>query len=208
MFILFTANEYNSEIEGDESMKFLKKFQYNSPIILTFALISLVSLLLGYITHNRSTQLIFCVYPSSLLNPLTYIRAFTHVLGHADLSHYASNMMMLLLLGPILEEKYGSKLMVGMIVITALVTGIINNIFFSTALLGASGIVFMMIILASMASAQQGRIPLTFIVILIIYLGQEVVAGFSIKDNVSQLTHIIGGLCGAVFGRLYIRKGK
>lgn len=189
-------------------MRFLKKFQYNAPVVLTFALVSLLVLILGTLTDGASTQKLFCVYRSSFLDPLTYIRAFTHVLGHANLSHYTNNMLLLLLLGPILEEKYGSKLMLEMILLTALVTGIVNNIFFSTGLLGASGIVFMMIILASMASAQEGRIPLTLIVALVIYLGQEVVDGLFTKDNVSQLTHIIGGICGVFFGRLYLTHTK
>lgn len=190
-------------------MKFLKKFQYNSPVVLTFAFLSLLALILGNVTRGYTTQTLFCVYRSSLLNPLTYIRAFTHVLGHADLNHYTNNMLLILLLGPMLEEKYGSKMILIMIAITALITGLVNNIFFTTGLLGASGIVFMMIILASMASAQEGRIPLTLVVALVIYLGQEIVAGFFTKDNVSQLTHIIGGVCGVIFGRLYLsRKGK
>lgn len=186
-------------------MKFLKKFQYNSPVVLTFAIISLLVLVLGNLTDGYSTQKFFCVYRSSFLNPLTYVRAFTHVLGHANLSHYTNNMLLILLLGPMLEEKYGSKLMLEMILITAFVTGLINNIFFTTGLLGASGIVFMMIILASMASAQEGRIPLTLIVALVIYLGQEVVAGLFTKDQISQLTHIIGGICGVIFGRLFMK---
>lgn len=186
-------------------MKYIKKFQYNSPVILTFAIISLFVLILGNVADGYTTQKFFCVYRSSFLNPLTYVRAFTHVLGHANLSHYTNNMLLILLLGPMLEEKYGSKLMLEMIAITALVTGIINNIFFSTGLLGASGIVFMMIILASMASAQEGKIPLTLVVALVIYLGQEVVAGLFTKDQISQLTHIIGGICGVIFGRLFMK---
>ena len=141
-------------------MKFLKKFQYNSPVVLTFAIISLFVLILGNVTDGYTTQKFFCVYRSSFLNPLTYVRAFTHVLGHANLSHYTNNMLLILLLGPMLEEKYGSKLMLEMIAITALITGLINNIFFSTGLLGASGIVFMMIILASMASAKVRKVEL------------------------------------------------
>lgn len=186
-------------------MKLLRKFQYNSPVVLTFAIISLFVLILGNVTDGSTTQKFFCVYRSSFLSPLTYVRAFTHVLGHANLSHYTNNMLLILLLGPMLEEKYGSKLMFEMIAITALVTGLINNIFFSTGLLGASGIVFMMIILSSMASAQEGKIPLTLIVALVIYLGQEVVAGLFTKDQISQLTHIIGGICGVIFGRLFMK---
>ena len=78
-------------------MKKLKLIDYNSPVILTFAGISLIALILSYLTLGYSNKLLFSVYRSSLANPLTYLRLFTHVLGHADFSHYISNMMFFLI---------------------------------------------------------------------------------------------------------------
>ena len=34
----------------------------------------------------------------------------------------------------------------------------------------------------------------------VLYIGKEVIDGVTLSDNVSQLTHIIGGLCGAFLG--------
>ena len=99
-----------------------------------------------------------------------------------------------------LEEKYGSKNLLIMMTITAFVTGIINTLFFSTGLLGASGIVFMMIILSSVTSVKEDKIPLTLIVVIILYLGGQIADGLFVRDNISQLTHIVGGICGGVFG--------
>lgn len=182
-------------------MKGLKKIQYNSPVILTFALISLIALVLNYITHGVTNKLLFSVYRSSPLNPLTYLRMFTHVLGHANLSHYVSNFMLILMVGPMLEEKYGSSKMIFMILFTALITGIINITFFgNVALLGASGIAFMFILLSSFVNIERGRIPLTFILIAILYIGNEIITGVFTSDNISQLAHIIGGICGCIFG--------
>lgn len=188
-------------------MKWIKKIQYNSPVILTFAILSFLVLLLSYATQGRSTTLFFCVYRSSFTDPLTYVRLFGHVLGHASLEHYANNMMLILLLGPILEEKYGSKRLFFMMAVTAFVTGIINVLFFENGLLGASGIVFMLIILSSMVSLKAGKIPLTLIIVVIVFLGQEMVAGLTVQDNISQLTHIIGGICGGAFGALICKDG-
>ena len=82
-----------------------------------------------------------------------------------------------------------------------LVSGVIQWLFFpGTALLGASGIVFMMIVMSSLSGMKDGRIPLTLILVLILYLGGEIVNGLTLSDNVSQLSHIIGGLCGAFLG--------
>lgn len=178
----------------------LKKIQYNSPVVLTFAAISLVALILNFVTAGLTNTLLFSVYRSSLANPLTYIRLFTHVLGHADFSHFIGNMMFFLLLGPIIEEKYGSKNLLCIIAVTAFVTGVLNCLFFSSGLLGASGIVFCFIILSSMTSIKDGKIPLTLILVCILYLGQEVVNAIFVKDNISQFAHIIGGICGCVFG--------
>ena len=89
------------------------------------------------------------------------------------------------------------------IAVTALVSGLVQVFFFpSTALLGASGIVFMMIVLSSLSGMKNNSIPLTLILVLILYLGGELWDAITIRDNVSQLTHIVGGACGAVLGLL------
>lgn len=184
----------------------MKKITWNSPVILWFTLISGIALLLGYLTNGSSTQLLFCVYKGSFLDPLFYVRLFTHVLGHASLSHYVSNMTYFLLLGPILEEKYGSKRILEIIGITALVTGIIHILLQgNTGLLGASGIVFAFILLASVTGSNKG-IPLTLILVAAIYISQEVITGLTSADNISQLTHIIGGGIGGIYGMLNRKK--
>ena len=103
----------------------------------------------------------------------------------------------------VLEEKYGGATLVEAFAIVAVISGLVNIIFFpGTALLGASGLVFMMIILVSASDLRAGEIPISMILVIVIYLGSEVWSMISATDNVSQLTHIIGGLCGALFGGL------
>lgn len=181
-------------------------FQYNAPCTLTFSLLALGALLWGMWTAGASTAKYFCVYQSSLTDPLTYLRFFTHVLGHADLDHYTSNIILMLVLGPTLEERYGSKTVLFTIVITAFISGLIQWIFFpGVALLGASGVVFMMIIMSSLGGTRGNGIPLTLVFVFIAYVGGEVYNGLFLSDNISQLTHIVGGICGAVLG-LWVRK--
>jgi membrane associated rhomboid family serine protease len=100
-----------------------------------------------------------------------------------------------------LEMRYGSKDMILMMATTALTTGLLNVVFFSTGLLGASGIVFMMILLASFTNFKKGEIPLTFILVLFLYLGQQLLEAFQ-NDNISQFAHIAGGVLGSLFGFL------
>ena len=186
----------------------IRKLDYNAPVALTFALLSLIALFLGWVTGGVTTTKLFCVYGSSWADALTYVRLFGHVLGHADLSHYISNMMLFLLLGPIVEEEYSSGKLLLMIAATSVVTGLVGILLFPrVGLLGASGVVFMMIILASMVSYRKGRIPITFIAVALLYLGQEIHDAVFITDNISQLSHIVGGVLGLLFGMAF-RKGR
>ena len=189
-------------------MKFIKRIQYNAPVTLTFAIVCLAVLGMSVISGGKSSVLLFSVYRSALSDPLAYIRVFTHVMGHAGIDHYFNNFMLILLLGPIIEEKYGSKRMLIMMAITAFVTGVVNILFFpGVMLLGASGIVFMLIILSSFVNLQTGCIPVTFILVVGIYIGREIFFSISADDNISQLSHIAGGICGAGIG-YYLNRHK
>ena len=174
--------------------------QYNSPVVLTFFFISFFVLIINKITKGISNTLLFSTYRSSIFSPLTYIRLFTHCLGHINWSHFMNNFLYILLIGPMLEEKYGSLNILIMILITALVTGIINSIIGKYQLLGASGMVFMFIILSSLVNLQSGKVPITLILIFIFYIANEIIAGIFKKDNVSHLGHIIGAICGCIYG--------
>ena len=90
-------------------MKRCIKLQYNSPVVLSFAFISLGVLPLDYLTGGASSMKLFSVYRAPLTDVLTYPRFVLHVLGHRGYAHYIGNMMLILVVGPPLEERYGSK---------------------------------------------------------------------------------------------------
>ena len=187
----------------------MKKFKitFNSPVVLGFIFISLGVLILGFLTGGASSMMLFMTYRSSLRNPLTYLRLFSHVLGHGGWEHYIGNAAYILLLGPMLEEKYGSKLLVQVILVTAVVTGVLNSALFpNVALCGASGVVFAFILLTSFTSFKSGEIPLTFILVAMIYLGQQVYEGLFMQDDISNLSHVAGGVIGSVVGYRVNRK--
>ena len=172
-------------------MKKKIRISFNSPVVLSFAAISFAVLILNYLTAGHSNKLLFMTWHSTLKSPLTYIRFFTHVLGHSGFEHFIGNMAYILLLGPILEEKYGSNVILGVIAITGLITGILNYILFpNTALCGASGVVFAFILLTSFTSFKSGEIPVTFILVVVIFIGQQVVEGVFVRDNISNTSHI------------------
>ncbi len=177
------------------------KITFNSPAVLGFSCICLIALILGMITRGKSTHILFMTYRDTLLDPMTYVRLFSHVFGHQNWAHFIGNMSYILLLGPMLEEKHGTSRIVEIILVTAFVTGLVNFLLFPrVALCGASGVVFAFILLTSFTNFKEGEIPLTFILVALIYLGQQVFEGLSIRDNVSNLSHIIGGIVGAICG--------
>ena len=65
--------------------------------------------------------------------------------------------------------------------------------------------VFAFILLSSFTRFKEGEIPLTFILVAIIFLGQQVYYGMFMQDNISNLSHIIGGIMGAVFGFVFMK---
>jgi membrane associated rhomboid family serine protease len=181
------------------------RISYNAPVVLTFALAAVAVFAIG--SQVPSFRAWFVAWPE-FHDTRSYVGLFSHILGHASWQHLLGNFMLILLIGPILEERFGSLQLLIMVLITALVTGIINVTISSDALLGASGIVFMMILLASTANIREGEIPLTFIAVAVIYLGGEIVNAVSKDDQVSQMAHLIGGATGAVFGFLSARRKK
>lgn len=177
------------------------KVTFNSPVTLGFIFLCLVVLILNFVTVGLTNQMLFMTYHSSLLSPLTYVRLFTHVLGHSGWQHFIGNASYILLLGPMLEEKYGGQRLVMVILITAAVTGLVNYILFpNAALCGASGVVFAFILMTSFTGFKQGEIPLTFILVTIVFIGQQVYEGLFLQDDISNLTHIVGGIIGAIVG--------
>jgi len=177
------------------------KIVLNSPVTLSFASLCLAAFILGVVTGGRTDALLFSVYRSSPGAFWTYPRFIFHVFGHGSVSHLTGNLMLFLVLGPILEEKYGSPFLIRVILVTAIVTEVVHYIFFpGSALMGASGVVFAFILLASTAGIREREIPLTFILVVILYIGEQIYNGLFASDNISQITHIIGGFVGAAFG--------
>ena len=182
---------------------------FNSPVILGFAAVCVIAQVLNMITGGASNRAVFSVYGASLLDPLTWVRCIGHVFGHAGWDHLIGNLMYILILGPMIEEKYGTANTVIIIAVTAAVTGIINMVFFpNVGLLGASGVVFAFILISSITVREDHTIPVTFILVAIMYLGQQIYQGLFVKDNISQMAHIVGGAVGSAMGFLLSRKKK
>lgn len=200
----------------NKELKINLRITFNSPVILTFCLVCAIILLLDktVLVSKNFIAGIFSVpggfraeVPFNSKSVLDYIRLIIHVFGHADWTHLAGNLTFILLLGPLLEERYGSPMIALMMTVTAFVTGVLNACFMPTPLFGASGIAFMLIILASFTSISKNEVPLSFILVFIVFLGSEIFSGGD-KTNISVVAHVTGGLCGSLFGFMIAPKAK
>lgn len=139
-------------------------------------------------------------------NPLWYVSLVGYTMGHVSINHLVGNISLFLLLGHIIEKRYGSRKMFWMLTSTGALTALIHIALFDHKLIGASGIVFMMIVLSSLIDIRAKEVPLTFILIVLLFIGKEVVESFE-SDAVSQFAHIFGGVMGAFFGYRFKRDG-
>jgi GlpG protein len=174
------------------------KITFNSPVILTFSFLCAGVYLLNH-PFGLAEDLFRLMPEWDFSSGKWYFRLFSNALGHANSDHLMGNLAFILLLGPIVEEKYGAKNTAIMLFSTAIVCSLIHLTYSNNSLLGASGIVFMLILLTSLVNFKQGEIPLTFLLIVLVYIGKEVMGTFA-DDNISHTTHIVGGIVGAVFG--------
>lgn len=179
------------------------KIKYNAPVILSYAIISICVLVIS------SSGILAGYFSSpahlSFSDPYFYIRLVSYIAGHENWRHLIGNLLIILLVGPLLEEKYGSGKLLEMILITAISTAVLNAFLFSNSLIGGSGIAFMLILLSSFSNIKSKEIPLTFIIIAMLFIGSEIVSTLKI-DRISQFSHLAGGLIGAGYG--FVRGGR
>lgn len=178
---------------------------FDAPASLLYAIISFVIFLLS--TEILPSLTGFFSAPSAQgsefafnwANPFQYLRFIFHIFGNASWSVFASDLAFILLLGPQLEERFGSAVIALMMAITALVSGILNAAFSSTLLMGGTGIAFMMILLAAFTSVDRASIPLSFLFAAILFLFRELYHAVD-TASVSNFAHLAGGLAGSALG--------
>ncbi len=183
------------------------RLTWNSPVILGYVLLCAVVLAAASFVSPLALWYVSLPPSPDFAEPVTWLRLVTHVAGHADFEHFAANAVYLLLLGPLVEARYGSLKLLACLVATAAATGLASALFTSGGILGASGVVFMLIAMSSVTSIRRGDIPLTFLLVTAIFLWREL-ASASPGDGVSHLGHLVGGGCGAVLAFLLAPGGE
>jgi len=181
-------------------MKINIKVKYNAPVILTYTMIAFVVFLIDAYMVTDFAKKYFSVSTFSFYNPMDYFRMISHTMGHSGWPHFFGNIILIAAIGPLLEEKYGKWRTLSLLLFTALWSGLYTVLFSSVGMYGGSGLVFALIVAASISNHKEGGgIPLTFVLIVLIFILKEV-AGLFVDDGISHIGHLIGGAVGAFYG--------
>jgi membrane associated rhomboid family serine protease len=182
------------------SNNILRRLTIEAPVVLSF--VTLCTVLFFCLPSSSGRWLgVHDTWNSSRI-PWQYTSLLTHIAAHVDMGHLRGNMTHLLLTGPSVERAFGSKNVLYILLVVA-ITSAIMHIWvggYYTHQLGASGVVFAFILLNSLVSASHGKIPVSFILTAIYYLGDELYDFFFDKGPTSHHAHLTGGLVGAAAG--------
>ena len=191
------------------SQNVLRKLTVNAPVTLGFCILCLlvhIMTLGGY--ADFVTRLLAVHDDWNGLSIPQYTSFWTHCFAHSSFAHLRGNLTMLLLLGPGVEYHFRSKNVMLIMAFVSMVSALVHIIVGKRNIhqLGASGIVFCFILLNSLVSAKHGQIPVSFVLTVLLYMGDELIQfmasfmSFSNNDPVSHHAHIAGGLVGAAAG--------
>ena len=187
-----------------------------APVVVSFAALSCLVLLVDSAPMRRRLQ------PHIMIVPWRYcthfwsrdwIRFVAYTVSHKDLTHLTGNFSSILLIGPLLEQTYGSWRLLRIMVVTVVIAGVLSSVLFNTALIGASVVVFLFLILGSSVACHMGvpqggspggrsrqEVPISFACVLVLTFGREIVLALKSDGSVSHFSHAVGGIIGGVLG--------
>jgi len=186
------------------------RVEVDSPLILSLVVVCIAVTLLDSTVLPGVAARHLSVPPWQHFNPTDarhVLRLTMHAVAHSDWAHLHGNLVLVLLVGPACERALGARALLQIMGWTALASGVAHVAIAAPGnfALGASGLVFMLILLNSLLhGASGGKVPLTFLLQVLLWCsgevaaqGRQLVAG---SDGVSHLGHIVGACCGAYFG--------
>ena len=189
------------------------KFIFDSPVVLVFSVVSTVINITDLILKlNLSEKIFECPGAKSVpafdfKSALSYVKLVIYPFGGENSTSFFLNIGFILLLGPVLEERYGSIMLALMIFITSLVGGVLTACVSTFGISGCGGIVFMMIILSVLSVFVKRQLPVSWIFIFALYLAFSLFSGKKIsgfmpfmQNNVPVFIQLASGICGSLFG--------
>lgn len=191
------------------------KFHYDSPVMLTFAFLTLITFVLDTFAFKGKLKDVWLITPTAAGGAFPFafsdfpsiLRLFIHIFGYSDSPILICNLIFILLLGPQMEERYGSVIIGIMIFVSALFSGVLNACFCQNAVCGADPVVFMLILLWTMMHLSRSKISASAIAVIALFIVMEI-----FRKNPNGVVGVVivaaGGLCGSLFAFLASPKAR
>lgn len=122
-----------------------------------------------------------------------------HIFGHSGWDHFLGNVIYIAMLGPSVEDKFGTIPLAIITILSALIIGTISVIS-NTPCYGLSSVAYMWVILNTFQSDESEGLPITSIILLFVFVLPEAIAIFTKTDNIAHQNHVLGAICGLGFG--------
>lgn len=189
------------------------KVAYDAPVTLTFVIICVLLLLLNnFVIKNGALERLLAsptsqagALPFVVQEPLSYLRLLLYIFGSGATVEYITNLLIILMLGPAMEERYGSVIIGIMIFVSALFSGVLNASFCNESLVGAVPVVCMMTFLTAFVSFSNKTVPMTFLATIVAFGYLAINSGLG---AVRFIICVAGGLCGSLLAFLTSPKMK
>lgn len=191
------------------------KFVYDAPVTITFALLALVIFILDTFVFKGSFSGQWLLTPTVAEGFLPFsfsdfpsiVRLFLHVFGYTDPAVLICNLIFILLLGPAMEERYGSVIIGIMIFVAALFSGVLSACFCKVPACGAEPVVFMLVLLCTMMHLSRSKVSASSLAVIALFIGMLVLRK-NLNGVVGVVIVVAGGLCGSLFAFLTSPKAR
>lgn len=191
------------------------KFSYDAPVSQTFVIITVAIFLLDLLVFKLKLNTSYLIAPTSaagnlpfsLKEPLSWVRLLFYIFGGTDKALLFTNLLFVILIGPTMEERYGSIIIGLMFFVSAMFTGVLNVCACKFGISGCSSVVFMLLILNALMFFTKKTVSATSITMILLFVCRE----FFIQNPngiAGTLITLAGGLCGSLFAFIASPKAR
>ncbi|NLC93467.1 MAG: rhomboid family intramembrane serine protease [Treponema sp.] len=191
------------------------KATFDSPFTVSFVILSILVMGIDVYVFKNSLNLAYLVSPTSsngafpfnFTDATSYLRLVLCFLGHGEPSAFLCDLIFILLVGVNIEDKYGSIVIGIMSFVSVIFSAVLNACFAKESFYGVSSVIFMMLILNIMLHFSKGKVALSSLFILGLFVAKEI---FMKKSNglLGVAIEVAGGLCGSLFAFLVSPKAQ
>jgi rhomboid protease GluP len=178
---------------------------FNCPITLAFLVVVFIVQLAFQTNFSDLFHNLFSVSkPFEWANSSSYLSLLLFVFSDDGKWQNISNpLLLIVLIGPIVEERVGPIQLVVAGIATTLITSLLHAILFSSNLYGPTCLAYMLVFMASYVNVRKGHAPLSFILVLVLVV--LVSADQWTEDLRTAFPMITGSLMGWFWARMTSR---